>query len=329
MWTRSLLKKNAWDNLKGYYWPALGVSVLAGVMGANGGGGGFSGGGGSYNNLTNSGSSSGSGSDIAPEVLIGIVIAAIVIFLVVMAFSLAWVVLLGGPTLCGRCKYFVTARNGDQNFSHLFDNFKNGNYSKTTKAMFYYYGEIWLWSLLFIIPGVIKTYEYALVPYLLAENPDLDIKRAKAISRQTMDGEKINYWVLQLSFIGWYLLGALACGIGTVFVQPYQFATDAEFYMCMRAKMLSFGYATEDELTGGFYNGMGGSNPTNPGSSSRYNEPDFSSNAYNVPNNAYQNPNDQYGGIMPGVDANQPETPHVDLNKYNNNNNDPNNPYNQ
>ena len=331
MWTRSLLKKNAWDNLKGYYWPALGVSLVASLLGANGGGGGggYSGG---YNRLSESTSSSGSGSDIPPEVMIGIMIGIIVVCLIATAISLAWVVFLGGPTLCGRCKYFVTARNGDQNFSHLFDNFKNGNYKPTTKAMFYYYGEIWLWTLLFIIPGIIKSYEFALVPYLIAENPNMDIKRAKAISKQTMDGEKFNYWVLQISFIGWYLLGMLACYIGMLFVMPYQLATDAEFYMCMRAKMLSFGYATEDELTGGFYNGMSGSDPTNPAFNSQYNEPNYANNAYSVPNDpyqnaGYQNPNDQYNGNMPGVDLDKPQEPHVDLNKPNDNNF--NDPYNQ
>ena len=335
MWTRSLLKKNAWENVKGYYWPALGVSVLCAFL--TGGSGGFGGGSSSLSNLGNSGSSSGSGSsgDIDPAliaVIVGIIIGAMVIGLTI---GLAWTAFVAMPIKVGECKYFVTARNGDQSFAHVFDNFKGGNYMPTVKAMFFYYIEIYLWSLLFIIPGVIKAYEFALVPYLIAENPKMDIKRAKEISKQTMNGEKFNFWVLQLSFIGWVLLGCLACGIGVYFVLPYQNATYAEFYMCMRAKMLSFGYTTEDELTGGFYNGMGGSDPTNPGSSSQYNEPDFRTNAYNVPNDpyqsaqgGYQNPNDQYNGNMPGVDLDKPATPPVDLDKHNDSN-DFNNPYNQ
>lgn len=326
MWTRSLLKKNAWENLKKYYWPALGVSVLVAFL--TGGGGGLGGFGGSSSsglsnlNHTGSASSSGSAGDVDPAVIA--VIVGIMIFIIVfsMTIGLVWTAFVAMPFKCGQCKYFVTARNGDQKFSHVFDNFKGGNYMPTVKAMFFYYIEIFLWSLLFIIPGVIKTYEFTLVPYLIAENPNMDIKRAKSISKQTMEGEKFNYWVLQLSFIGWYLLGALACGIGTYFVMPYVNATDAEFYMCMRAKMLSFGYASEDELTGGFYNGMSGSDPTNPASMSQYNEPDFRNNAYSVPNDpyqggGYQNPNDQFNGQMPGVD----------LDKHNDS--DFNNPYNQ
>ena len=347
MWTRALLKKNAWENLKGYYWPALGVCVLANILGANGGGGGFGSGGGGSSYSESSGSSS-AFDDVDPSFLIGIIIFILVCALIGMAIGIAYVCFLGMPVRCGQCKYFVTARNGDQNFGHLFDNFKGGNYMPTVKAMFSYYIEIFLWSLLFIIPGVIKTYEYALVPYLIAENPRLDIKRAKEISRQTMDGEKMNYWILQLSFIGWYMLGVFVCCIGTVFVQPYEQATYAEFYMCMRAKMLSYGYTSEDELTGGFGNGMGGG-------MSSYNEPNFNNNAYNVqnpsnpydsaqntgypntgyqnpntgyqnpntgyqnPNAGYQNPNDQYNGNMPGVDLDK----HLD-----DQNNDFNNPYN-
>ena len=358
MWTRSLLKKNAWDNLKGYYWPALGVSVLSSVLGGNpcsSGGGGFGGGGSSLSNLSEqSGSGSGgSGSDMDPALIVGIIIGVLVVFVFAMALAMAIQAFLGLPVQCGVRKYFVSARNGDQSFDHMFDNFRNGNYKVTVKSMFSYYIEIFLWSLLFIIPGVIKGYEYFLVPFLIAENPNIDIKRAKEISRQTMDGEKINLWVLQLSFIGWYLLGMLACGLGTIFVMPYQLATEAEFYMCMRAKMLSFGYTSEEELSGGFYNGMSGINPNNPSFNGQYNEPNFTSNAYSVPNDPYQsaqntgfqnpaspyqapqnngfpdpaapqNPNDQFGGIMPGIDSDQPR---VDLSKPNDN--DLNNPYNQ
>ena len=363
MWTRSLLKKNAWENLKNYYWPALGVSVVASFLGANSGGGG-GGGGSSMSRMFED--SSESGGDVDPATVAGIVIVFLFVFILALAFAMAMRFFLGNVALCGRCKYFVTARNGDEAVGHLFDNFKNGNYMKTVKAMFFWYGEIWLWYLLFIVPGVIKAYEYALVPYLIAENPDMDSKRAKEISKQTMDGEKWNFAILQFSFIGWYLLGYLACCIGVIFVTPYQLATEAEFYMCMRAKMLSLGYTTEEELTGGFYNGFGEPAP-------QYNEPDFRNNAYGVSNNPYdnggsygtnptgsyntnptggyganptgnyggmnttsdgkvnltkptdpyQNPNDAYNGQMPGIDNFPDPTQNVDSG------NDPNNPYNQ
>ena len=333
MWTRSLLKKNAWENLKGYYWPALGVTLLSAIMGANGGGfsAGGGGGGSSYSNYESSGSSF---EDMDPKLLAVIITVFVVVFLVMMAFSIAFTVFVGNPTLCGEHKYFVTARNGNQQFNHMFDNFRRGNYMATVKTMFFWRGEIWLWYLLFIIPGIIKTYEYTLVPYLVAENPHIDRKRAKEISRQTMEGEKWNFFVLQLSFIGWYLLGYCACCIGAIAVVPYQQATNAEFYMCMRAKMLSFGYTTEEELTGGISNGMSGSNPADPnGSAGSYNETNFTANAYNVPNTSSQNPynmQNPYGASGSGqVNLQKPDTPQSHEMPGVDNFNDPNNPYNQ
>ncbi|WP_432650682.1 DUF975 family protein [Huintestinicola sp.] len=120
----------------------------------------------------------------------------------------------------------------------------------------------------FMIPQLIKRLSYALVPYILAENPQMPQKRAFEISVQTMKGEKAHYFGLQLSFIGWYFLAALAgstiggfVGVslgsiitmaGLVFLYPYVYATYAEFYCCMREKAMATGIATSDELCGVF-----------------------------------------------------------------------------
>lgn len=77
-------------------------------------------------------------------------------------------------------------------------------------------------------------YCYLMVPYILAENPDMKAREALRLSREMMDGQKWNAFVLGLSFIGWQLLGTLLCGIGTFFVQPYVDATFAELYAVLR-----------------------------------------------------------------------------------------------
>ena len=291
MWTRSLLKQNAKAALKRYYWVAFAVCLVAGLLGGNSRGGNFSvPNPSSYNSSSSSYSSSYddeddfsffddeddydeyddydddhgdhgdrddsdfSATDLA--LLVGVGGIVIVIFLVASAIALAISVFLGNPILVGKNRFFCLARNGDVKFDHLFDQFKSGRYLATVKTMFFMTLYQFLWSLLFIIPGIIKSFEYALIPYLLAENPYLPKERAFEISKKTMDGEKWNLFVLGLSFIGWQLLGALMCGVGVLFVTPYVEATFAEFYMCMRAKMLSFGYTTEDELTGGLPNGF-------------------------------------------------------------------------
>lgn len=88
-----------------------------------------------------------------------------------------------------------------------------------------------LWSLLFIVPGIIASYRYALAPYLMAENPDMDVMEAIARSKELMDGNKGRLFCLQLSFIGWRLLCVLTLGIGYLWLAPYQNAAEAAFYL--------------------------------------------------------------------------------------------------
>ena len=93
-----------------------------------------------------------------------------------------------------------------------------------------------LWSLLLVIPGIIKLYSYRLVPYILKEHPEISGTQVITISRQMMNGHKWNTFVLDLSFIGWMLLSALTFGILHLFyVGPYMQATDAELYEAVKA----------------------------------------------------------------------------------------------
>lgn len=107
-----------------------------------------------------------------------------------------------------------------------------------------------LWSLLFIIPGIVKSLAWSQVPYLLAENPGMSGKRARELSDQMTMGHKWDLFVLGLSFIGWNLLGALACGVGVLFVAPYVQATYAEAYAFLRAQALEKGLALPGEFPG-------------------------------------------------------------------------------
>ena len=91
--------------------------------------------------------------------------------------------------------------------------------------------KILLWSLLFIVPGIVAAYRYALAPYLLAEHPELSASEAIEQSKQLMMGHKGRLFCLQFSFIGWYLLCALTGGIGWVFLAPYPKAAETAFYL--------------------------------------------------------------------------------------------------
>ena len=88
----------------------------------------------------------------------------------------------------------------------------------------------WLWSLLFVIPGIIKGLSYSMSMYILTENPELPALEAIDRSKKMMDGHKMELFVLMLSFIGWYLLCAITFGIASIYVVPLMSATMANFY---------------------------------------------------------------------------------------------------
>ena len=87
-----------------------------------------------------------------------------------------------------------------------------------------------LWSLLFVIPGIIKKYAYSMSTYILADNPELTAREALAKSKEMMNGHKWDLFVLQISFFWWYLLGCVTFGLAYIYVVPYMSATVANFY---------------------------------------------------------------------------------------------------
>lgn len=87
-----------------------------------------------------------------------------------------------------------------------------------------------LWSLLFVIPGIIKSYSYSMAFYILAENPEMSAREALNESKEIMKGNKLNLFVLQLSFILWELLATVTFGIAYVYVLPYMQLTFVNFY---------------------------------------------------------------------------------------------------
>ena len=89
---------------------------------------------------------------------------------------------------------------------------------------------LFLWSLLLIIPGIIKSYAYSMSGFLLTENPEMRPKEAMEISQKMMKGNKWRLFCLQISFIGWYLLSLLTCGIGLLWLDPYYNAAITAFY---------------------------------------------------------------------------------------------------
>ena len=197
-------------------------------------------------NITNLANSMG----ISERELNVILTVASIVFLLVSLFAAFFSIFVAQPVEIGGIRFFMCARNGDVQFGNIGYIFKKGQYIKAVKTNVVKSLYIFFWSLLFIIPGIVKTFSYALVPYILSENPTISTRKAISISKKTMKGEKWHFFILGLSFILWYLLGSIACGIGTIFVLPYVQATYAEFYALMRQKALAFGYADAEDLPG-------------------------------------------------------------------------------
>ena len=176
----------------------------------------------------------------------------LVVTAVVSILGSALTIFVGNVINVGLRRYLLKIRQQDAkaDIGELFWAFKGGRYLKVVKTMFFYNLYIFLWSLLFIIPGIIKTYEYYYVPYILAENPDIETRRVLELSKEMTDGEKMDIWVLGLSFIGWTLLGMLPCGIGVMFLNPYIWATDAELYAFSRTRSIQNSITDSNELTG-------------------------------------------------------------------------------
>ena len=92
-----------------------------------------------------------------------------------------------------------------------------------------------LWSLLFVIPGIVKSYSYAMAPYILQDNPSLEWEECLDESKKMMDGNKWQLFCLDFSFLGWYFVGALCFGIGALWVYPYHYMAKANFYLALKA----------------------------------------------------------------------------------------------
>lgn len=87
-----------------------------------------------------------------------------------------------------------------------------------------------LWSLLFVIPGIVKAYSYSMIYYIKADHPEYDWRTCLQASQQMTYGHKWDLFVLDLSFIGWYIVGGLCLGVGALWVRPYHETTRALFY---------------------------------------------------------------------------------------------------
>ncbi len=144
-------------------------------------------------------------------------VGGIASFIITPAFSLS---------LC--MVYLKLAKKEEISVGNVFDGFNSTGKALWLNIIVSFF--TFLWTLLLIIPGIIKQYAYSMSFYILADNPELTAREALSKSKEMMNGHKWDLFVLQLSFIGWYLLIGVTFGIAAIYVVPYISATTANFY---------------------------------------------------------------------------------------------------
>ena len=231
MWNRAELKMRGNMAFKKNYVSAVVVALLMGIFGTVSGE--------SSARRVSENSDIYSGNLFNVGMITGLLagIATVVILIVLVAK-----VFVGNLLKMGGYRFFILNQTAQPGIGTLLDGFRSGHYVNIVLTMFLRDLFTALWSLL-LVPGIVKHYEYLMVPYIIAENPAMDYKEAFQISKQMMDGEKMEAFIMDLSFLGWYLLSAVTCGLLAIFyVNPYVQASFAEMYTFNKQKAYQEGY---------------------------------------------------------------------------------------
>ena len=160
------------------------------------------------------------------------VVGAVVFLIIAIALLLRGVlkIFVLNPLEAGCRNFLLRNATGESDLGDIGFGF-TPDYWRNVKTLFLRDLFRFLWGLLLIVPGIIKSYSYRMAPYILADRPELSGTEVLTLSRQMMDGHKWKTFVLDLSFIGWRILSALTLGmLGLFYVNPYRQCTNAELY---------------------------------------------------------------------------------------------------
>lgn len=131
----------------------------------------------------------------------------------------------------GICRFFLDCQEQKVCLSGIFFGFVHGRYGRNFYICLVRDLKLFFWKLLLFIPGIVKYYEYRMIPYILAEQPDISAEEAFALSKKLTEGQKGDLFFLDLSFLGWELLNVLTLGLTNLFwTVPYREAVWAEVY---------------------------------------------------------------------------------------------------
>lgn len=162
-----------------------------------------------------------------------------VLLLIAAAIAFLFIILVAEPLSVGGKRFFIkSTEKSNQKLSLLISVFKVDQWSNITKIMLLKNLYCFLWFFT-IIGGFIKHYEYEMIPYILADNPNIKEKDAFKLSSQLMKGNKFRSFILDISFFLWYILSILTLGLAAVlYVNSYTFATKTEMYLTLKEEAI-------------------------------------------------------------------------------------------
>jgi len=155
--------------------------------------------------------------------------------------------LLIGPLSVGLSYYlldYIENKNNGDKFELLIEGLKKSLVNSIVAGLLNMVF-VFLWSLLFVIPGIIKALAYSMYPYIIADNPEIDAMEALKRSEEMMRGNKTRLLALYISFIGWFILSAFTFGVGLFFLMPYIHTTVTNFYVDLRGPKVKYAEFTE------------------------------------------------------------------------------------
>ncbi len=241
-------------------------------------------------------------------------LSALLVYFIMTAVSSASALVLGigplivaGPMMIGMISVLLPLVRGSDrvNIGYMFKNGFSDNFGRNLLVGLLKNIFIALWSLLFVIPGVVKSYSYAMTEYLAWLHPDWDWNVCMNESKRLTKGHKGDLFMLDLSFIGWYLVGSLCLGVGMLWVYPYHEMSKINYYEAILA---------ESEAAGGFgapngFNSNGsGFNPAQNGFNPAQNGFNTEQNGFNPTQNGFAPEqggfNPEQNGFNPGQNGN-------------------------